>query len=240
MSVRRTAKSGVKSGASKSTSKVAWLGLTVGLLNLGLLLILLSDRYAGASIDPFKPLQDGSSSANAQVASDPLGTPTLGLSASVKGSQGALDSAVPTPPAQLKQLSDVIRSTPLDTKSKEQEPDASASVDLAQELALDPSARAGIRLQVLNGVGKRLLAAKVGDALMKMRYDIREKSNTKKRLDSSQILCRGNNRSAGLRLAADLGLAEDRVILESDKALVDVDLTLIVGSDWKRYKLPGF
>ena len=110
---------------------------------------------------------------------------------------------------------------------------------LPEELPLPESARVGIRLQVLNGVGERLLAAKVGNALLKMRYDIREKGNTDQRPSKSLILCRGTDRSAGLRLAVDLGLSPDQVSLKTSKRLVDVDLTLIVGSDWKRLNLPG-
>jgi hypothetical protein len=101
------------------------------------------------------------------------------------------------------------------------------------------NARPGIRLQVLNGSGVRLLAARAAENLRRMGYDVRETGTAPDSLEKSQVVSRVENPAPSLRLAQDLGLSSARIRYSADPALVDVDLTLILGADYQKLSITG-
>jgi len=100
-------------------------------------------------------------------------------------------------------------------------------------------ARPGIRVQVLNGSGVRLMAAQAADGLRRLRYDVRETGNAPADLDKSTVVSRVQDPAPSLRLAQDLGLSSARIRYEEDPRLVDVDVTLILGADYQKLPIMG-
>jgi hypothetical protein len=109
----------------------------------------------------------------------------------------------------------------------------------AQAQAAPEDARPGIRLQVLNGTGVRLVAAQAADGLRRLRYDVRETGNAREPLDKTRIVSRVKDPAPSLRLAQDLGLSSARISYAADPNLVDVDLTLIMGADYRKLPVMG-
>jgi len=101
------------------------------------------------------------------------------------------------------------------------------------------SARSGIRLQVQNGTGVRLMAAKAADGLRRLRYDVRETGNAQEQLDKTRIISRVQDPGPSLRLAQDLGLSSARIRYQEDPLLVDIDVTLILGADYQNLPVMG-
>lgn len=219
MSIRRTAKAEPGARSTRAGGFASWaagLGLAVGLVNLVLLLALIAGR--------------GSMTAGEDAS---LATP-----AEKPAAHQALAEA--EPPARK------VESQPAPARVERRDETPAAQEEPAQVVEEErhaeppkpapPEARVGLRLQVLNGAGVARLAARTADALLRQRYDIRETGNTREKAERSRILVRRGGLPLGLRLAEDLGLAPERVLIEADPRLVDVDLTLVVGSDWQELR----
>jgi len=92
--------------------------------------------------------------------------------------------------------------------------------------------RSKIRIQVLNATDVPKLAARGGDVMTRKGYDVRETGNSKKeRGGLTRVLSRIQDTAAALQVASDLGLGTDRVTVKPDPDLVDVDVTVVVGTD---------
>lgn len=90
-----------------------------------------------------------------------------------------------------------------------------------------------VRVQVLNGCGVKGLAKLISPVLRAKGFDVRETRNAAHfRHHRTLIIDRG---TAGLgRIMADsLGLDSSRLTVEAARDLVDIDVTLIVGADYK-------
>jgi hypothetical protein len=85
----------------------------------------------------------------------------------------------------------------------------------------------------------RLLAARAAENLRRMGYDVRETGTAPDSLEKSQVVSRVENPAPSLRLAQDLGLSSARIRYSADPALVDVDLTLILGADYQKLSITG-
>lgn len=95
-----------------------------------------------------------------------------------------------------------------------------------------------IKVEILNGCGTPGIAKKSADFLRSKGYDIRDFKNAKSSdYTSTVIYVRGIGRVYGETLAGTIGLPLERVQIQRDPTLVDVDVTLILGADYKQYNL---
>jgi hypothetical protein len=96
-----------------------------------------------------------------------------------------------------------------------------------------------IHVEVLNGCGVKGLASKTADFLRGKGYDVRDfKNAAHDRYQHTTILVRGGNRAAGEMLAALISLPLEMVIVQPDSSLIDIDVTLLLGKDYRQYILP--
>jgi len=103
------------------------------------------------------------------------------------------------------------------------------SGDLPPEVALDRP----VYLEILNGCAVRQLAARFGEKLRDEGYDIRDMRNAaRSNYPLSYIYDRTGIPGQAEQLAKLLGIPMERVILDPDPSLVDVDLSLILGADY--------
>ncbi len=108
------------------------------------------------------------------------------------------------------------------------------SGNLPPEISLDRP----VRIEILNGCGVPKLAAKFAEKLRDEGYDVRDTRNAgRHNYTNSYIYDRTSLPGQSRRLANLLGVPMQRVIVESDAKLVDIDLTLILGSDYQQFKL---
>jgi len=108
------------------------------------------------------------------------------------------------------------------------------SGDLPPEISLDRP----VRIEILNGCGVPKLAAKFAENLRDEGYDVRDTRNAgRHNYTNSYIYDRTSLPGQSRRLANLLGVPMQRVIVESDAKLVDIDLTLILGSDYQQFNL---
>lgn len=92
--------------------------------------------------------------------------------------------------------------------------------------------RSRIRIQVINATTVPKLAARAGDTLTRKGYDVRETGNSPKEKGGlTRVYSRVQDTAAALQVASDLGLGTDRVTVKPDPDLVDVDVTVVVGTD---------
>lgn len=228
MSIKRTAKadSGARSArAGGFASWAAGLGLAVGLVNLVLLLALVAGRAPSDEAGRIPDLA-GASTPDAGAVAAPVRQAPVQAARQPDERAGAAQAAAggsdrPDDDVEAQPVVDVPPARPTES---------------ARPQAAPEEARVGLRLQVLNGAGVARLASRTADALLRLRYDVRETGNTRERAERSRILVRRGGLPLGLRLAEDLDLAADRVLLEPDGRLVDVDLTLVIGADWKELR----
>jgi hypothetical protein len=98
-----------------------------------------------------------------------------------------------------------------------------------------------IRIQLLNGCGVPGLATRARTALRAQNYDILTFGNAQAQdYSKTQIIVRDTTPKSELaarRLANSLGLSSDQITTNVDPNLVDLDVTLIVGSDYKKLNL---
>ena len=96
----------------------------------------------------------------------------------------------------------------------------------------------GLRIQVLNGCGVKGLARRISPTLRSWGLDVRETKNASRPdYDHSEIIDRRGQLDAARALADSLGIKRQYVTSEFAPNLVDIDLTLIVGSDYRRLHL---
>ena len=98
-----------------------------------------------------------------------------------------------------------------------------------------PPVTAVTRVQVLNGCGVDGLAARVAKLLRRRGYDVVDVGNTPLLLESL-IVDRVGNRDAARRLAEILGV-ERRNIIQQRCDYLELDLTVILGKDYKELKI---
>jgi len=116
---------------------------------------------------------------------------------------------------------------------------ASVSENAERDTSRSPlESRAVIRVQVLNGCGRKGLAKWLAPALRAKGFDVRETSNAD-RFDypASLVYDRTGTLRNGLRLADSLGIEPGRVKTEMSRHLADIDVTLIVGADYRNLSL---
>lgn len=95
-----------------------------------------------------------------------------------------------------------------------------------------------VRVEVLNGCGVRGLAGDYAAVLRNQGYDVRDTRNAPHHnYDSSWVIDRGTVPGAARRLAATLGIDTEHVTEEANPQLVDVDVSLILGKDYKTLNL---
>jgi hypothetical protein len=97
---------------------------------------------------------------------------------------------------------------------------------------IDPK---NIRISVLNGCGIPGLAAKWKEKLRDLNFDVRETGNSRIQHDKTIILSRSEEMTYANYLAETIGISNENVLMQLNKDLVDIDLTIIVGSDYKKF-----
>jgi hypothetical protein len=91
-----------------------------------------------------------------------------------------------------------------------------------------------IRVQVLNGCGVKGIASNVAPALRRMGFDVRESRNAKNfRHELSRIYNRQGKMADAYALADSVGIDSSLVGELADPELVDIDVTIVVGADYK-------
>jgi len=90
-----------------------------------------------------------------------------------------------------------------------------------------------VRVNILNGCGVSGAASIWKEKLREMKYDIRETGNADRKYNKTIILSRIEDMSYAKHLAKSLGITDENVLMQLNKDLVDIDLTLILGSDHK-------
>jgi hypothetical protein len=223
MSIRRTAPS--SSGSSGSgggfwTALAAWAGLAVSLANLALIMYLWNRL-------PVDDLRE-----------------TLGSALHRDRSARTADAGGAAPPplaVEDKAPAQVERPAERDSAAVARPDQATreAGAPTGEPRPSPEAARPGIRLQVQNGTGVRLKAAEAADGLRRLRYDVRETGNAPEDLDKTRIISRVEDPAPSLRLAQDLGLSSARISYSEDPALVDIDVTLILGADYRKLPIMG-
>lgn len=95
-----------------------------------------------------------------------------------------------------------------------------------------------IRLQVLNGCGVKGLAKLVSPGLRAKGFDVRETRNAGSfKYSYSMVMDRTGNLEMANAVADSLGIDRARVKTEIARNLADIDVTLVVGSDYERLNL---
>ncbi len=119
------------------------------------------------------------------------------------------------------------------------EPDPPAAETESERPPVEAREPSSIRLQVLNGTDTPRLAARLAEALTRKGYDVREKGNARRhRGGETLVLSRDEDSFAALQVASELGLGADRILIEIDPELVDVDVSIVIGSDHLQLRLP--
>jgi len=99
----------------------------------------------------------------------------------------------------------------------------------------EPMAPPQVRVQVLNGCGKTGIAKKAREYLTRHDYEVRDVGNADRQdYRFSEVLNRGNNATAARDLARQLGIDESRIKRKPASPGLDVELTLIIGADYRR------
>jgi len=99
----------------------------------------------------------------------------------------------------------------------------------------EPMAPPQVKVQILNGCGKTGIAKKAREYLAKHDYEVRDVGNADRQdYRFSEVLNRGNNATAARDLARQLGIDESRVKRKPASPGLDVELTLIIGADFRR------
>jgi hypothetical protein len=106
-------------------------------------------------------------------------------------------------------------------------------VDVPEPVSAHP-----IRLQVLNGCGVKGLGKVVSPGLRQKGFDVRETRNAANfAVARSSVIDRVGNLALANAVADSLGIDRVRVSSESSKILVDIDVTLVVGADYKTLRI---
>jgi len=144
----------------------------------------------------------------------------------------------PAEMVELPVVSEMSEEEPLQTHQTT-EPTSPQSVDASRTR---PPAEAEVaepvRLQVLNGCGVTGIAGRTRDWLVRNGYDVRDVGNAARQdYRQSQIINRSGNLTAARELADLLGIDRSLISSRSDAPSLQVDLTLIIGRDYKRLRV---
>jgi hypothetical protein len=98
-----------------------------------------------------------------------------------------------------------------------------------------------VKVQVLNGCGVKGIAFRIRGVLRDRGFDVMSYGNAKRHnYSKSQIIIRSRgsfgNQAADL-LAESLNIAPDQISRIEDASLVDINLTLVIGSDYRQLNL---
>ena len=101
-----------------------------------------------------------------------------------------------------------------------------------------PVSLEGLRVQILNGCGVKGLAKIITPSLRSRGFDVRETKNASHfDYKQSQIIDRTGDLERARAVADSLGIDSKNVSSEISTNLVDIDLTLIVGADYRSLNL---
>ena len=105
-----------------------------------------------------------------------------------------------------------------------------------------------VTLQILNGCGQRSAAESLANALLpgdgSLMYDVIEKTDARLEAFDKTVVVdrRGNGMESGvlsekaIRIAKRLGISEDDIVLlRFEDNILDIDVTVITGSDYASY-----
>ncbi|MBU1707811.1 LytR C-terminal domain-containing protein [bacterium] len=93
------------------------------------------------------------------------------------------------------------------------------------------------RVQILNGCGVRGVGQTLSPVLRRSGFDVREIGNADRfNYNNTLVLDRVGERGRALAFADSFGIQSNYVRTERDEKLVDIDVTLIVGRDYKNLK----
>jgi len=99
----------------------------------------------------------------------------------------------------------------------------------------EPVVATKVKVQILNGCGKTGIARRAQQWMERNDYDVRDVGNADRQdYRSSEVLNRSGNASAARDMARMLGIDESKIKRKAASPGLDVDLTLIIGSDNKR------
>ena len=90
-----------------------------------------------------------------------------------------------------------------------------------------------VRVQVLNGCGVSGMAGKLRDHLMRYQVDVRETGNTRIKLPETVVMDRVADRHKAESVARLIGVDPGHVIQQINKSLIDIDVTIIIGKDYR-------
>ncbi len=104
-----------------------------------------------------------------------------------------------------------------------------------------PLSAAEINVQVLNGCGVRGIAGRVRNILRGRGFDVLSYGNARKQNYNRSLLIIRSEGVFGERaaevLAKSLGISPEQIRKESDPSLVDIDVTVILGLDYRHLNL---
>lgn len=90
-----------------------------------------------------------------------------------------------------------------------------------------------MRVEVLNGCGVPLLAARYTDFLRARGYDVVKTDNYESHnVEHSVVIDRQGNMAAALKLAGDMGIGQAQV-LQEENAVYLMDATVVLGKDFR-------
>ncbi|MFH1009891.1 MAG: LytR C-terminal domain-containing protein [bacterium] len=136
------------------------------------------------------------------------------------------------------QMESLMRPTAEEVGRKGVADTVSPSKEKPKQESNPPSPAMPTRVQVLNGCGLPGFAKRVVPILREWGFDVREFGNADHfRYKNSVIVDRTGSLAAALALADSLGVEHGQVRSEPDARFVDIDVTLIIGRDYKELRL---
>lgn len=126
----------------------------------------------------------------------------------------------------------------VEPQTKTEEP---ASRQQVVKPAVKPPIAAEIKLQILNGCGVRGIAARVRGIMRDRGFDVMSYGNAARaNYPKTLLLVRSEGRRAELAadvVARSLGVNQQQIKIRRDPSLVDIDVTIILGLDYKKLNL---
>ncbi len=108
----------------------------------------------------------------------------------------------------------------------------------SEEVLPDPGK---IRIQILNGCGAPGIANRLRTVLRDRGFDVLTVGNAKaQNYKRSALIARSDppfGELAAKAVAKSLGISEEQISVKKDPALVDTDVTLVIGADYQRLNL---